>query len=167
MNLFKTSLKTARRFAQGRFASQFSSNNAFQLLKLPESLALRCANALLKKKWLENIQSAKKQVESDKSQLENDNDEYEKSDQDINAALVEAVLNLFKAELKIYSAQLSKFVNTAKSTKLNKKDVYNNVCFLEKNLVVIERLYFNRTSVHYKHFAKLNEKLVKFKKDNF
>jgi len=87
--------------------------------------------------------------------------------QDINAALVEAVLNLFKAELKIYSAQLSKFVNTAKSTKLNKKDVYNNVCFLEKTLVVIERLYFNRTSVHSKHFAKLNEKLVKFKKENF
>jgi hypothetical protein len=37
--------------------------NSFQLLKFPESLAFRCANAHIKKEWLENIESAKKQLE--------------------------------------------------------------------------------------------------------
>jgi len=36
--------------------------NAFQLLKFPESLAFRCANAHLKKEWLENCENAKKQL---------------------------------------------------------------------------------------------------------
>jgi hypothetical protein len=37
--------------------------NSFQLLKFPESLAFRCANAHIKKEWLENIESAKKQLD--------------------------------------------------------------------------------------------------------
>ncbi len=36
--------------------------NSFQLLKFPESLAFRCANAHIKKEWLENIENAKKQL---------------------------------------------------------------------------------------------------------
>lgn len=38
--------------------------NAFQLLKFPESLAFRCPNAHTKKEWLENIESAKRQLQS-------------------------------------------------------------------------------------------------------
>lgn len=37
--------------------------NSFQLLKFPESLAFKCANAHLKKEWLENIENAKKQLQ--------------------------------------------------------------------------------------------------------
>lgn len=37
--------------------------NAFQLLKFPESLAFRCPNAHTKKEWLENIESAKRQLQ--------------------------------------------------------------------------------------------------------
>ena len=36
--------------------------NSFLLLKFPESLAFKCANAHLKKEWLENIENAKKQL---------------------------------------------------------------------------------------------------------
>lgn len=36
--------------------------NSFQLLKFPESLAFRCANAHIKKEWLENIENARKQL---------------------------------------------------------------------------------------------------------
>lgn len=37
--------------------------NSFQLLKFPESLAFKCANAHLKKEWLESIENAKKQLD--------------------------------------------------------------------------------------------------------
>jgi exocyst complex component 8 len=37
--------------------------NSFQILKFPESLAFRCANAHIKKEWLENIENAKKELQ--------------------------------------------------------------------------------------------------------
>ncbi|CAF0712298.1 unnamed protein product [Brachionus calyciflorus] len=39
--------------------------NSFQLLKFPESLVFRCANAHLKKEWLECIENARKQLLSE------------------------------------------------------------------------------------------------------
>ena len=39
--------------------------NAFQVLKFPESLAFRCSKAQIKKEWLEQIDSVKKQLESE------------------------------------------------------------------------------------------------------
>jgi hypothetical protein len=38
--------------------------NAFQILKFPESLLFRCANAHVKKEWLESIEQAKKKLKT-------------------------------------------------------------------------------------------------------
>ncbi len=43
--------------------------NSFQLLKFPEALAFKCANAHLKKEWLENIENAKKQLNIENNNL--------------------------------------------------------------------------------------------------
>jgi hypothetical protein len=45
--------------------------NAFQILKFPESLLFRCANAHVKKEWLENIEQAKKQLKYERQTLQN------------------------------------------------------------------------------------------------
>ena len=60
--------------------------NSFQLLKFPESLAFRCANAHLKKEWLESIENAKKQLDiqdEDRKYIEKGSDIIEEEDEGV------------------------------------------------------------------------------------
>ena len=91
--------------------------------------------------------------------------------QDINFAIVEAIVKLFKAEIKIYTIYLNKTAaanaNGTMVYQINRQDIFNNVCLIERVFSVIEALYFARIGVHSKHFVKLVDKIARFKEENF
>jgi hypothetical protein len=95
--------------------------------------------------------------------------------QEVNFCLVETIVKLFKGELKIYKINLDiKPDSVPKDDKTNKKlhpmkkqDIYNNICIMEAVFGVIQKLYLEQTGISSKIFIKINERIVKFKEDNF
>lgn len=94
--------------------------------------------------------------------------------QDINFTIVETFTKMFKAEMKIYinlmnrnSAGQKNGQNSSNSTKLNREEIYNNVCVVEKIIAIVRMLYLTRTGIDCKYFANLTDKYSKFKQDNF
>lgn len=95
--------------------------------------------------------------------------------QDINFLVVETFTKLFKAELKLYSMHLTgkSESNTATTTtaaagknRLNKRDVYHNVCLVEKIFQIVRTLYKAKTDMESKYFNKLAEKYADFRLKN-
>ena len=93
--------------------------------------------------------------------------------QDINFLIVETITKLFKAELKLYNMHISKNLNNESGDKqqsksmnrLNKRDIFSNVCLAEKSFSIIRKVFLERTGIDSKFFIKLSEKFTKFKEE--
>lgn len=90
--------------------------------------------------------------------------------QDVNFCLIETFTKLFKAELKIYTIHITKNLNRpndGKAVKLTKQDILRNICLIQRVFQIIQDVYFQKTGLNSKYFAKVAEKFAKFKDDHF
>lgn len=94
--------------------------NAFQLLKFPESLAFRCANAHLKKEWLENCENAKKQLSLQIDQLGDNRMVSSTSNQDKSYNTIEEEDEAEEEELDTTEAKLKLNLNNMSEHERNK-----------------------------------------------
>lgn len=89
--------------------------------------------------------------------------------QDINFLVVETFTKLFKAELKLYTIHLSKSGGGGEQTgknRISKRDVYYNVCLVERIFEIVRTIYLKKTGIESKYFTKLAEKYAEFRVKN-